>query len=56
MPTEVTKSKLIEIAESGDILEYLGDIVIGTERRLYYRTTGIEGDKPQGHLVIYIVD
>lgn len=50
MSVKVSKAQLIQIAESVERLEYLGQV----DNRLYYRTTGVPGDKPSGYTVIYV--
>ena len=52
---EISKAQLIAIAETSEVLDYLGCITVGGEVRHYYRTTGVPGDKPRGYLVVYVV-
>lgn len=52
---EVTKAELIAIAETSDKLDYMGDIVIETETRKYYRV-GLESTPTdRKYKIVYIV-
>jgi hypothetical protein len=46
---------LIQIIESSESIVFMGQFEVSGENRLYYRTTGVPGDKPKGYTVIYVV-
>lgn len=52
---QISKAQLISLAESAEVLDYLGEVIISGEHRLYYRTTGVPGEKPNNYIVVYIV-
>ena len=56
MLTKITKSRLVELLEMDDALEYMGRININGEMRLYYRSRIGAADEPTGYLVKYVIE
>lgn len=54
--TEISKADLVLLLESNTNIEFFGKIRIGSETRLYYRTTDGMAEKPTIYKLIYIVE
>lgn len=56
MPIQISKTKLVQLLEEDDAIEYVGRIQINTEMRLYYRTRIDAADNGNGFIVVYVVE